>query len=68
VREMLQAIASGKRVWATVLRRGGIRLVPGSEVRDDELLSWTYEGATSWTMVGLVVWKKMGDADEFLGN
>jgi len=65
---MVRAMAAGKKVWATVLRREVIRLVRGDEVRDEELLSWTFEGRRDWTTVSNVVWKKMGDADEFLGN
>jgi hypothetical protein len=68
MRQMLQAIADGKRVWATVLRRQAIRMVRGSEVKDDELLSWTYEGAVSWRQVGVVTYVPVGKAENILGD
>lgn len=48
------AIKQGKNVWATVLRSGKVRMVPGETVHEGELLSWTYEGATCWHTVGVV--------------
>jgi len=68
MRDLQTAIGEGKRCWATVLRRGGIRIVPAGEVKEDGLLSWTHEGASRWQTVGKVVHERIGTAEHFLGG
>lgn len=49
-----EAIRSGRKTWATVLRGQSVRMVPGEAVRDGELLSWCFEGGAGWVTVGNV--------------
>lgn len=68
MRELLKAMGEGKRCWATVLRRSGVVMVRGEDVKDGELLSWTYEGAQRWRTEYRVVWERIGTAEHFLGQ
>lgn len=68
MRELVKAMQEGKRCWATVLCRSGVVMVPGDQVKDGELLSWTYEGAQRWRTEGCVVWERIGTAEHFLAE
>lgn len=57
-----EAQSAGHQVWATVLRKQQVRMVPGADVKPGELLSWTCEGWDHWVNVGKVVYRRIGSA------
>lgn len=59
MQEMLAAIAAGREVYAVVLRNQTLRMVPGREAKEKELLCWTAAGQRDWRRVAVVVTKRI---------